>query len=131
MSPVPSHQGQTTALGSPPSLEMTLPVPRQGLHRSSRSGSAEPLRSVGWAGTGGRAYRLSADAPRTPRGGGRAGRTPQARAQAAARISFSGAGRPDQRSNESAPWRTSTSRPSTTTAPARRAADTSSVSGSA
>ena len=101
---------------SPPSLEITVPVPRQGLHRSSRAGSSEPLRSVGGEGTGGRAYRLALS-------------TPDARQVfAAARISSSGAGRPDHRSKESAPWRTSTSSPSTTVAPAARAAATRRVS---
>jgi hypothetical protein len=38
--PVPSHHGHLTACGVPPSVEITLPVPRQGLQRwGSYSGS--------------------------------------------------------------------------------------------
>src|SRR6185437_14632017 len=45
----------------------------------------------------------------------------------ALRIAPTGAGRPVQSSNEAAPWRTSASRPSTTSHPAARAAATSAV----
>src|SRR5213076_3040387 len=45
----------------------------------------------------------------------------------AARIASTGGATPVQSSNEAAPWRTSASRPSTTSHPASRAAETSAV----
>ena len=41
--PLPSHQGHATSLGVPPRFEITLPLPRQGIH--SRGWWASSVRS--------------------------------------------------------------------------------------